>query len=326
MTSEKLLDSLLFNTMEFRTKIPMTPQEPKIGYSSKVLLLGSCFVENIGKKLKYFKFPNLVNPFGILFHPAAIHNFLKRVKNQHVFTEADIFYHNEAWHSYEAHSDLNAVEKEEILNSLNLAVKETLKFLESATHIVVTPGTAWGYRLKESGELVANCHKVPQSHFCKEISNVKNALFETVAFVKELTPRAQIIFTVSPVRHLKDGFIENQLSKAKLITAIHEIVASEANCFYFPSYEIMMDELRDYRFYAEDMIHPNEMAVDYIWEKFKEAWITSEASEAMKKVDTIQKGLLHRPFNEASEAHQKFRRDLQKKITDLEKEVHQIKF
>ncbi|MHA6279510.1 GSCFA domain-containing protein [Salinimicrobium sp. CAU 1759] len=312
--------------MEFRTQVPISPQEPKIGYSSKVLLLGSCFVENIGKKLDYFKFRNLLNPFGILFHPAAINNFLKRVKEQHIYTKADIFFHNEAWHCYEAHSDLNAVEKEEILNKLNAAVKETADFLKSATHVIITPGTAWGYRLKESGEVVANCHKVPQANFSKEITEVKNALFETSEILRMLNPSAEIIFTVSPVRHLKDGFVENQLSKAKLITAIQEIVTSEEHCSYFPSYEIMMDELRDYRFYSEDMVHPNQIAVDYIWEKFREAWIASEASETMKKVDTIQKGLLHRPFNETSEAHQKFRKDLQQKIEKLENEVPQIKF
>ena len=198
--------------------------------------------------------------------------------------------------------------------------------MKAATHVVITPGTAWGYRLKESGEMVANCHKVPQKNFSKEIGDAKNALFEAAAIVRELNPDAQIIFTVSPVRHLKDGFVENQLSKAKLITAVQEIVASEEKCAYFPAYEIMMDELRDYRFYAEDMVHPNKTAVDYIWQKFQEAWIASEALAVMKQVDTIQKGLLHRPFNEASEAHQKFRRDLQQKIEKLEKEVPQIRF
>ncbi len=312
--------------MEFRTQISIKSGEPKIGYASKVLLLGSCFVENIGKKLEYYKFPNLLNPFGILFHPAAILNLLKRVESDHIFTEADVFYHNELWHCYQAHSDLNAVEKEEILNKLNAAVLKTRQFLESATHVIITPGTAWGYSLKETGEVVANCHKVPQVNFRKELTEVKNALFEAVAIVKDLNPMAQVIFTVSPVRHLKDGFIENQLSKAKLITAIQEIVAIEKQSSYFPSYEIMMDELRDYRFYAEDMVHPNEVAVNYIWEKFREGWITSEASGIMKQVDTIQKGLLHRPFNETSKAHQKFRKDLQQKIENLEKEVPQIKF
>lgn len=312
--------------MEFRTQVPIAPQEPKIGYSSKVLLLGSCFVENIGKKLEYFKFQNLLNPFGILFHPAAILNFLKRVKDQHVFTEADIFFHNETWHSYEAHSELNSLEKKDILNQLNAAVLETGEFFKSATHVIITPGTAWGYRFKESGKLVANCHKVPQGNFSKEITDAKNALYEAAEIIKQFNPKLQIIFTVSPVRHLKDGFMENQLSKAKLITAVQEIVASEGNCSYFPAYEIMMDELRDYRFYCKDMLHPNGIAVDYIWGKFQEAWIASEASKVMKQVDTIQKGLLHRPFNATSKAHQKFRSDLQQKIEKLEKEVPQISF
>ena len=312
--------------MEFRTKVPITPQDPNITYSSKVLLLGSCFVENIGRKLEYFRFQNLLNPFGILFHPAAIHNLLKRVKDQHIYSEDDIFFHNEVWKCYEAHSDLNSADKQEILNNLNAAVQETEKFLKSATHVIITPGTAWGYRSKKSGEVVANCHKVQQSNFSKEITKVKKTLFETAAIVRSLNPSIQIIFTVSPVRHLKDGFVENQLSKAKLIIAIQELVASEEHCSYFPSYEIMMDELRDYRFYSEDMVHPNQVAVDYIWEKFRQAWIASADSETMKQVDTIQKGLLHRPFNETSEAHQKFRRDLQQKIERLEKQVPGIKF
>lgn len=326
MTRRIISEGLNFQYMEFRTPVPIQPQEPKIGYSSKILLLGSCFVENIGRKLEYFKFQNLLNPFGILFHPEAILNLLKRVKSGYVFTETDIFYHNEAWHSYEAHSDLNSVGQEEILEKLNAAVQKTSQFLKSATHVVITPGTAWGYRLKESGQMVANCHKVPQKNFSKEITDAKNALFEAAAIVNDLNPEAQIIFTVSPVRHLKDGFTENQLSKAKLITAVQEIVASEKYCAYFPAYEIMMDELRDYRFYAEDMVHPNQTAVDYIWQKFQGAWIASEASAVMKQVDTIQKGLLHRPFNEASEAHQKFRRVLQQKIEKLEKEVPKIRF
>lgn len=312
--------------MEFRTQIPIPPQEPKIGYSSKVLLLGSCFVENMGRRLEYFKFPNLLNPFGILFHPAAIHNFLKKVNEQHVYTEGDIFFENETWHSYEAHSNLNSVKKNEILKKLNAAVQETAELLSSASHVIITPGTAWGYRLRESGEIVANCHKVPQANFSKELTEVKNALLQTVEIIGSLNPSAHIILTVSPVRHLKDGFVENQLSKAKLITAVQEIIASREHCSYFPAYEIMMDELRDYRFYAEDMIHPNSTAVDYIWEKFRQAWIASEASEIMNKIASIQKGLLHRPFNEASEAHQKFRRDLQQKIEKLEKEVPGLRF
>ncbi|GAB2765395.1 GSCFA domain-containing protein [Actinomadura fibrosa] len=289
-------------------------------------MLGSCFVENIGKKLEYFKFQNKLNPFGILFHPSAIRNFLEKVSQKHHFSEEDIFYFNETWHSYQAHSDLNSSQKEEILSRLNSAVSESFEFLKTATHVVITSGTAWGYRLKETGKTVANCHKVPQKNFSKELQEVKEDLLKCVQIIREMNPSAAVIFTVSPVRHLKDGHIENQVSKAKLIQAVYEITLKEEKVEYFPSYEIMMDELRDYRFYSEDMLHPNQTAIDYIWEKFSESWISSEAAGTMKKIDGIQKGLLHRPFNPASEAHQKFTRELQEKIAALQEKHPHMKF
>lgn len=312
--------------MEFRTKVPIHPQEPKLDHSSKVLLLGSCFVENIGKKLEYFKFQNSLNPFGILFHPAAIREFLENVRSKKHFSEEDIFYHNETWHYFGAHSDLNSSEKKQILDSLNSTVEETGEFLRSAGHIIITPGTAWGYRHLESGKVVANCHKVPQKNFGKELLEVKEDLLESVKIVQELNPSAAIIFTVSPVRHLKDGFIENQQSKAKLISGVHEVITAISQTHYFPSYELMMDELRDYRFYAEDMLHPNQVAIDYIWGKFRETWVSSEAREVMEKVDHIQKGLAHRPFNETSQAHEKFRENLKRKMRELEANWPQIRF
>lgn len=315
--------------MEFRTKIPITPQDPKIGFDSKILLLGSCFVENIGKKLDYYKFQTLQNPFGILFHPAAIHNFLKRVQEQKTYSEEDIFYHNETWHCYEAHSDLNNSEKEEILKNLNSAVQETFEFLRKATHVIITPGTSWGYKLRETGMTVANCHKVPQKNFSKEIIPVKNVIFGCLEILQKLNPELQVIFTVSPVRHIKDGFVENQRSKALLLTAIHELLevpSLEIQGSYFPSYEIMMDELRDYRFYNDDMIHPNSTAIDYIWEKFQEAWMTLETQETMVEVEKIQKGLLHKPFNENSDAYQNFLQKLQLKIDSLQKRYPKMTF
>ncbi len=215
----------------------MQPKEPKITYDSRLLLLGSCFVENIGQKLEYYKFRNLLNPFGILFHPAAIRNFLKKVVSRAKFSEDDVFYHNEQWHCLQAHSDLNTSQKGEILEALNLAVEETCNFLQETTHIIITPGTAWGYRFRETGNIVANCHKLPQKNFSKELTEVKDDLQETVKLIRQLNPSAAIIFTVSPVRHLKDGFVENQLSKAKLLTAVHEATATDENAHYFPSYE-----------------------------------------------------------------------------------------
>lgn len=315
--------------MEFRTKIPITSQEPKIGYNSKTLLLGSCFVENIGEKLDYYKFKTLQNPFGILFHPAAISNFLEKVKLQYIFTGEDIFFHNERWHSFDAHSASSNPDKDKMLEELNAAIEETYSFLKDASHVIITPGTAWGYRHKETEKTVANCHKLPQKNFIRELTEVDSDLKTCVEAIKELNPEATVIFTVSPVRHLKDGFMENQQSKAKLITAIHELLkipAPGVRWSYFPSYEIMMDELRDYRFYAEDMVHPNSVAIDYIWELFMQTWMSPETQNISGEVEKLQKGLAHKPFNEHSEAHQKFRNKLQQKIQELQAKFPGIEF
>lgn len=283
-------------------------------------------MENIGKKLEYFKFQNLVNPFGILFHPAAIREFFEKVEQQSVFSDEDVFYHNELWHSFSAHSDLNTSQKGEILKLLNSAVKDALAFLKTASHVIITPGTAWGYRSLETGKIVANCHKLPQKNFTKELTEVEQDLRRSVEIIQSLNASAEIILTVSPVRHLKDGFVENQLSKARLISAVHNIVEATQKVHYFPAYEILMDELRDYRFYAEDMVHPNETAINYIWKNFIETWVTSEAEKVMKQVDTIQKGLSHRPFHENSAAHQKFLLDLDRKIQNLQESYPEIRF
>lgn len=315
--------------MEFRTKIPISPQEPKIGYDSGILLLGSCFVENIGSKLEYAKFKTLQNPFGILFHPAAIAGFLEKVQTRHRFSEADIFYHNERWHSFDAHSALSHPDKEEMLQRLNAAVEVAYHFLETMSHVIITPGTAWAYDLLETGQTVANCHKLPQKNFRKELKEVKEDLKRSVEMIHSLNPEASVVFTVSPVRHLKDGFVENQVSKAKLITAISELIkepALEGRVHYFPSYEIMMDELRDYRFYKEDMIHPSATAVDYIWQRFNDCWMSREAFATMDEVQKIQRGLAHKPFNENSEAHKQFLKKLHEKIADLQEQWPEMRF
>lgn len=315
--------------MEFRTKIPIAPKEPGIGYDSGILLLGSCFVENIGNKLEYAKFQTLQNPFGILFHPAAIAGFLEKVQSGHRFSEADIFHHNERWHSFDAHSALSHPNKEEMLQRLNAAVEVTHKFLETASHVIITPGTAWAYDLLETGQTVANCHKLPQKRFRKELKEVEESLRRSVEIIHSINADASIIFTVSPVRHLKDGFIENQVSKAKLITAVNELVRGSAlkdRAHYFPSYEIVMDELRDYRFYNEDMIHPNGTAVNYIWQRFKDCWMSRDTIAIMGEVDKIQRGLAHKPFNENSEAHQQFLKKLRSKIADLKEQWPEMRF
>ncbi|MGM5469740.1 GSCFA domain-containing protein [Flavobacteriaceae bacterium LMO-SS05] len=316
--------------MKLQTQIPLQP-EPfnPIHYHSKIVLFGSCFAEHIGNKLEYFKFQNLQNPFGILFHPLAIESLITNAINGKEYTEKDIFFHNEQWHCYEAHSRLSNSSKDALLKNLNDGIKSTHQHINKSTHFIFTLGTAWVYRHIETDTTVANCHKVPQKQFVKAIltvDEISESLQAIVNLIKSVNPKAAIIFTVSPVRHLKDGFAENTQSKAHLIAATHEVVEPRQGIHYFPSYEIMMDELRDYRFYDDDMLHPNALAIHYIWEKFQKVWIDQNASTTMDDIDFIQKGLLHRPFNKTSVAHQQFLQNLQLKIQEVRLQFPQIEF
>ncbi|MCR4033369.1 MULTISPECIES: GSCFA domain-containing protein [Flavobacterium] len=318
--------------MQFRTQIPISKSNFPIDYHSKVLSIGSCFAENMAEKFDYFKFQNETNPFGIIFNPVSIEKLFQRICKQELFGEKDVFFHNERWHSYEVHSDLSNSDRQELLETLSKAVTETHKQLKEASHLIITLGTSWIYRSTESNEVVANCHKVPQKQFSKELLSVEviqKSIQNTIEAVQTLNPNINFIFTISPVRHIKDGFVENQLSKSHLFTAIHDILKSEIynlKSEYFPSYEIMMDELRDYRFYNEDMLHPNQIAIDYIWKLFSESNISEDSFSLMKEVEEIQKSLRHRSFNPESEQHQKFLAKLHQKIEALGEKQPHIKF
>ncbi len=314
--------------MKLQTQIPFSKTDDQIDYQSELLLLGSCFVENIGDKLKYFKFKSLQNPFGILFHSLAIENLVQRAVENSCYTEQDVFNKNGQWMCFSAHSGISTNSKSKLLQNLNGALQVTKEQITKSTHIIITLGTAWVYQNLASNNIVANCHKVPQKEFTKELLSVEEiikSLENIIQLIAVANPKAQIIFTISPVRHLKDGFVENQQSKAHLITAVHQII-EEHNVSYFESYEIMMDELRDYRFYGKDMVHPNELAIDYIWEKFKTVWISGNTFPTMDEVDAIQRGLLHRPFSPESEEHQKFIELLQEKIKSLKNRYSFMEF
>ncbi|MEM5540310.1 GSCFA domain-containing protein [Olleya sp. AS48] len=314
--------------MNLQTKIPLKKQEYNlIDYNSKVFLLGSCFAENIGEKFEYFKFPHYVNPFGILFHPIAIHNLVSNALHGKKYTEDDVFINNEQFHSFDAHSKLSQHTKSLLLHQLNAASQKTSHYLKQSTHVVITLGTAWVYRYLKTNKIVANCHKIPQQQFQKQILSVDAivaALQSIIQQVKKVNPRVNFIFTVSPVRHIKDGFIENTQSKSHLLAALHKVLDDQSH--YFPSYEIMMDELRDYRFYNQDLLHPSPLAVDYIWDRFKTVWMADSAIAIMSEVDTIQKGLQHKPFNPNSTAHLKFVQQLVEKQITLTNQFPNIKF
>ncbi len=314
--------------MKFRTEIQINPAKHKITYDAGLFFLGSCFSENIFSKVDYFKFNSASNPFGILYNPAAIESVISKSLEGYNYTEKDVFELNERWHCYDSHSVLSDSNKETLIENLNNAVSGTAKQIKTASHLFITLGTAWVYRAKSTEKIVGNCHKVPQKAFNKEllsIPQIESMLKSCISQIKAVNPKAQIVLTVSPIRHLKDGFVENIRSKSHLISAVHSIKDQVENVWYFPSYEIVHDDLRDYRFYAEDLVHPNQMAIDYIWEKFQDTWIDTSCEPIMKKVDFVQKGLAHRPFNPQAEAHQAFLKKIEATKSEL-MQRHSIQF
>ncbi|QBA64945.1 GSCFA domain-containing protein [Muriicola soli] len=308
--------------MDLQTQLPVVKAPNPISYQSKVLLLGSCFATHIAAKLAYYKFRSTVNPFGIIYHPQAISNLISRASEEKEFRREELFCHQELWHCFDVHSEMSKSDPDVLLSGLNSELKNLKELLHNATHLVITLGTAWGYTRKDNGMRVANCYKVARKEFNKVLSspsNIQKDLIAIRAALYKINPEISIILTVSPVRHLKDGFVENQRSKAHLLCAVHELIdefSSQAP-FYFPSYELMMDELRDYRFYEADMVHPNSLAVDYIWEKFTSGCIDQKALTTMRSVEEIQKGLDHRPFNPDARAYKDFRVGLKAKIEAL---------
>lgn len=295
----------------FRTTYQAKPEENQIDYRSTVVLIGSCFSENIGKKFDYYKFNSLINPHGIVFNPLAVKTVIEDCLSNKKFTNKDIFTHNNLWHSFDHHSVFSDQNPNDVLKNIQEKISLGNEKISKASHIIITFGSAWYYTHHMRKKNVANCHKIPQKEFDKKLMSVAE-VSKTISSIKELlekaNPTVEIIFTVSPVRHLKDGMIENNLSKANLRAAIHENLAAKTH--YFPAYEIVIDDLRDYRFYDEDMVHPNKTAINYIWEAFKKTWIDASAETLMKQVATIQKGLQHKAFNPDTEQHKNFLKNL----------------
>ncbi len=316
--------------MNLQTKVSIPkPEGPLLNYNSSIFLLGSCFSQNIGDKLNYFKFKSVQNPFGILFHSLAIENLIKKSIEEYSYTEKDIDLNNEVFFSFDTHSNLNGLDKQSAISNLNEALVKTRNSIIEASHIFITLGTAWVYRHLNTDNIVANCHKVTQKEFQKEllsIHEIKDSLLNIIRLVQSVNPNSTVAFTVSPIRHVKNGLLENNRSKSHLIAAVHEVVDMQEQVSYFPSYEILMDELRDYRFYDEDLIHPNKIAIQYIWERFEKCWIDPTISSVLKEVDSIQKGLHHKPFNENSIGHQIFKQNLELKIQKLRNSFPNIRF
>lgn len=317
--------------MQLFTPTNFFPVSKKINYQSNILLLGSCFAENMADKLRYFQFNHWCNPWGILFHPLAIENMLDTVVNQRELVADDVFVHADVWSSFEVHSSMNALSREQLLKNIQLQNDLLLQRLPQLTHLAITLGTAWVYKNISTDNYVANCHKMPASAFEKQlltVDQISQSLRNIVHLVREVNPDCQFIFTISPVRHIKDGMIENQRSKAHLVAGLHDFLDQFTAdcCTYFPSYELMIDELRDYRFYTKDLLHPNDTAIEYIWQQFVDNVIDKDVVADMKKVDEVMKSLNHRPFNPNTTAHQQFLTRLQQKITTLQQKYPFMNF
>jgi GSCFA family len=318
--------------MQLQTTINILPNHCKIDYDSTILSMGSCFAENIGNKLTYYKYKNKVNPFGIIFNVISIEKLLQRIVYQKKFTEKDIFYHNEAWHCFEVHSEMSSYSKDALLEKLNITLEETFEYIKNTSHCILTYGTSWVYKHKETFEIVANCYKLPQQNFEKKLITTEETLVSLtniVSLIHFVNPKVQFIFTISPVRHIKDGFVENNVSKAHLVSAVYVFVnqvSTKNYTSYFPSYEIVLDELRDYRFYTEDMLHPNQLAINYIWEKFIGSYTSIETQKLSQEIENIQKDLQHKVFHTESESYLKFKNKLQQKIVNLKEKLPHITF
>ncbi len=306
--------------MNFRTEIQIPKSQTDISYRDNLLLFGSCFTENSGNKLSAHKFKADINPFGILYNPYSIENAINILLKKKQFTEDDLFFHNGIWNSFSHHGSFSDISKEVCLLKINDRINSTSNILKEVDHLLITFGTAWIYELKETNQIVANCHKLPEKTFNRRRLNVKeiaDSYTHLLTDIYSLNPSVNIIFTVSPIRHWKDGAHENQLSKSTLLLAIAQLQEKFNNIQYFPAYEIVMDELRDYRFYEEDMLHPSKVAINYIWERFSDTYFSIETKQIQQQIVEICKAQNHRPFNPETEEHLAFLKKTEEKKLKL---------
>jgi GSCFA family len=293
----------------FRTIAEIQPSRKKIAYSSSLLFMGSCFSDTMGEKLESLKFQVQTNPFGVLFNPASIAENIRILMENKPFTRDRLYFHNGQWISFNHYTGYSHPDPEKCLDRINRNLASSASLLKKAAFLFLTFGTAWVYRFNETGAIVANCHKLPASFFTRslldpdEIIRMYNKLLQEIrAFNPELT----VVFTLSPVRHWKDGAVNNQKSKSILHFAIDEIAEQNSGIFYFPAYEIFMDELRDYRFYARDMLHPSESGIEYTWERFLETYMDPDTLPLMKEVQSLVKAAYHRPVNPDDPSNKSF--------------------
>lgn len=316
--------------MTFFTQVPVSSPGFSLSHRDSLMMMGSCFAENIGKTLESLHYPVNINPFGIVFNPVSIAAQCMILNEKKLFTEEELFLHQEIWSSYIHHSRFSALSSRQCLENINQSLSLAWRYLNGKTTMLITFGTAWVYTEKESGKIVANCHKVPGTRFEKRLLPVEEIVeiwSELITLFQEKYPEMKWVFTVSPVRHWRDGASQNQWSKATLLLSIQQLTEKfRENTCYFPAYEIMMDELRDYRFYEKDMIHPNETAVKYIWKKFEEKYISPESRKINTEIETLNTAKAHRPAFQDSEACRLFLLQISRQKDTLKEKYPFISF
>lgn len=313
--------------MKFRTEIPVGKYPFDLDYQSKILFLGSCFSDNVSKLLIQSGFSVKSNPFGVLYNPISIKNALELLIEKKRFKSEDLFLHNGAYHSFSHHGSFSDASEDKALEKINTEIDTNHQYLKEADILFITLGTAYVYQDVKTESIVSNCHKLPAKNFnhfaltADEISTEYKSLIEKL---KVINPKIKLVFTVSPIRHWKDGAHENQLSKATLHLAISQLQKELGGVFYYPSYELVMDDLRDYRFYSDDLVHLNSQAVSYIYEHFQNTFYSEQSKLIEKRVLKLKQALNHRAFSPESKEHQEFLQNTEDKIEQLKKEFPAI--
>jgi hypothetical protein len=292
----------------------------RIRYPQKILLTGSCFTEHIGQHLLDMKFNILQNPNGILFDPLSVASSLISYLKPDMFQSGDLFFHNELWQSWKHHGQFSDMDQQNVLNRINDSQRFAHTFLKQADWLIITLGSAFVYFLKEQMKSVANCHRAPAGWFTKKLLPVEEMLAvldEAMHRLFDVNPKLQIVFTISPVRHIRDGVIENNRSKARLIEVAHQLVSKFNRTYYFPAYELVIDVLRDYRFYDKDLVHPNYMATSYVVENFMEHYVHPDARLLAEEIRKLQISRRHRALHPGTEAHRHFLKEHYDKTLEL---------
>ncbi|MBA4198808.1 MAG: GSCFA domain-containing protein [Chitinophaga sp.] len=321
--------------MKFHYEFDIKKITSPITHQHKLMLIGSCFTENIGEKLAKHKFTVFENPNGILFNPVSVAETIINIIDNKVYTEKDLFQYNETWHSWQHHSKFSGITAQDTVDKINMSTQTAHHYLKHTDYLFITLGSAWVYALTDKaanatkGTVAANNHKAPADWFDRRLLRTEQVIMILGTMLDKLgsfNPNINIIFTISPVRHLREGVVDNNWSKAVLIQTVHGLIDQLSKLYYFPAYELVIDDLRDYRFYAEDLVHPNYAATDYVWNKLVDACMSNETKELMKQIAEVNLAFNHKPFNPQTQQHKKFLQSYAEKTTVLQKQHPYLNF